>query len=112
MRRLEDVLDWDITRGEINQTIYRKFITSDRTKARMIKGVEIGPYVIHETLSQGEREWIDEKRLVTERGPRRVASLRRIATQRITGIDELNRPEFHGDLGLLGDRAADERKRL
>ena len=86
--RLGDAPEWSITRGEINQTIYRRFITTDSRKARMLKGVEVAQYCIRGRLSQGEREWIDENRLVAERGVRPIALVRRIATQRITGIDE------------------------
>ncbi|MCH7995588.1 MAG: Eco57I restriction-modification methylase domain-containing protein, partial [Planctomycetes bacterium] len=42
-----------ITRGEINQTVYRKFITDDPNMKRLLKGVEVGRYQLHDTLSQG-----------------------------------------------------------
>jgi Alw26I/Eco31I/Esp3I family type II restriction m6 adenine DNA methyltransferase len=86
--RLKEVAAFSITRGEINQTIYRDFIGSDSTKARLLKGVEVGPYRLNEKLSQGEREWLDEQSFLAHHGPRPVINKRRIATQRITGVDE------------------------
>ncbi len=77
-----------ISRGEINQTIYRRFIHSDSRLARMIKGVEIGRYRMPERLSQGKREWFDEAAFLREHSVRPLVQCRRIATQRITGVDE------------------------
>jgi hypothetical protein len=88
VRRLGEVPDFNVTRGEINQTIYRTFISSDSTKARMLKGVEVGPYRLNQRLSQGEQEWLDEAAFLAKHGSRSVVQKRRIATQRITGVDE------------------------
>ena len=88
VQRLEDVQDFDVSRGEINQTIYRTYITNDASKARLLKGVEVGRYRLNESLSQGEREWFDEKRFLAKHSERPVVRIRRIATQRITGVDE------------------------
>ncbi|GAC1605230.1 MAG: hypothetical protein NVS3B21_34760 [Acidimicrobiales bacterium] len=86
--RLGTIADFSITRGEINQTVYRKYITSDPKDTRLVKGVEIGRYEVHRKLSQGSREWLDERRFLRDHGPRTVVELPRIATQRITGVDE------------------------
>lgn len=86
--RLAQVDAFTVTRGEINQTIYRDFIVSDSGKTRLLKGVEVGPYKLNEQLSQGEREWLDEARFLSKHSRRAVVDQRRIATQRITGVDE------------------------
>ncbi|MDP8215177.1 MAG: N-6 DNA methylase [Candidatus Euphemobacter frigidus] len=88
IRRLGDVNDFKVNRGEINQTIYRRYIVADSRMARLLKGVEVGQYCIHVRLSQGKREWFDEKRFLQDNSPRMVTTSRRIATQRITGVDE------------------------
>ena len=80
-----------VTRGEINQTIYREFITPNDKQARLLKGVEVGPYRWNAKLSQGEREWFDEPAFLRKESPRTQTRLTRIATQRITGIDEKRR---------------------
>jgi hypothetical protein len=85
---LGSVDDYNITRGEINQTIYRKFITSNSRDARLVKGVEIGPYRTNTKLSQGEIEWFNEQAFLKDHHSRPVTIRRRIATQRITGVDE------------------------
>lgn len=89
--RLGDVEDVEVRRGEVNQTIYRDFITSDPTKSRLLKGVEVGRFRLNDELSQGEREWLDEDHLLSERSGWSEVFLRRIATQRITGMDERRR---------------------
>ncbi|ATO13236.1 restriction endonuclease subunit M [Micromonospora sp. WMMA2032] len=50
---------YSVSRGEINQTIYRRFISPRRDLSRMLKGVEVGPFGLRTVLSQGEREWFD-----------------------------------------------------
>jgi hypothetical protein len=86
--RLGDVADVLVTRGEINQAICRRYITSDPSKARMLKGVEVAQYGLNKELSQGEREWFDDSRFMKDGHSRPVVQRRRIATQRITGVDE------------------------
>lgn len=88
VRRLAEVDGVLVTRGEINQTVYRKFISADAKLSRMIKGVEIGRYEIRTKLSQGEQEWFDERAYLRAHAAKGAANLRRIATQRITGVDE------------------------
>ncbi|SET39713.1 Eco57I restriction-modification methylase domain-containing protein [Hymenobacter actinosclerus] len=77
-----------ITRGEVNQTILRKYIDQTPNKARMLKGVEVGRYIQNSKLSQGFREWFDEEEFLIHNNPKAVVKLQRIATQRITGVDE------------------------
>ncbi len=85
---LRDLPEFRVARGEVNQTVYRRFITSDASKARMIKGVEIGQFQMHATLSQGQREWFDEGKFARGASMWPAVSQRRIATQRITGVNE------------------------
>jgi adenine-specific DNA-methyltransferase len=87
-RRLSEVDRVSVTRGEINQTIYRKFITNDPGHKRLVKGVEIARYQVRERLSQGQQEWLDESAFLKVNSPREVIHRKRIATQRITGVDE------------------------
>jgi hypothetical protein len=87
-RRLADVPSFGVTRGEINQTIYREYITDDKNQTRLLKGVEVGQYAQKEKLSQGCREWFNEKSFLAKNSPKPVCQQRRIATQRITGVDE------------------------
>lgn len=89
--RLSDVKDVVVTRGEINQTIYREFITKNSSQQRLVKGVEIGRYCVRTKLSQGEREWFDEKSYMRAHSRKGVVGEKRIATQRITGVDERRR---------------------
>jgi hypothetical protein len=87
--RLGALPDYAVTRGEINQTIYRDYIVSDSGKQRLLKGVEVAPYVTLSRLSQGEREWLNEKAYLRDfPNHGKSKNLRRIATQRITGVDE------------------------
>ena len=89
--RFSDVAGISVTRGEINQTVYREFITGNKAHQRMLKGVEIGRYCLRTKLSQGEREWFDERSYMRAHSRKKVVTRRRIATQRITGVDEKRR---------------------
>ena len=86
--RLGEIDDYIIRRGEINQTIYRKYITDNPKMTKLLKGVEVGRYRINEKLSQGYREWFDEKTFLDEKSKKDIVEQKRIATQRITGVDE------------------------
>lgn len=86
--RLGSVDDFIVTRGEINQTVYRRYIRSDPSMARLLKGVEVGRYQLNEELSQGVREWFDERKYLRDHPPRPLVNDRRIAAQRITGVNE------------------------
>jgi hypothetical protein len=85
---LKDLTDFSVTRGEINQTIFREYITENDKMSRLVKGVEIGRYFFRTRLSQGHKEWFDEKSFLKKNGFKAIVKLRRIATQRITGVDE------------------------
>jgi len=63
--RLGELPEIVATRGEINQTIFREFITSESKMARLVKGVEIAQYQERTKLSQGEREWFDEEQFLS-----------------------------------------------
>lgn len=87
--RLVDVGDFTVARGEINQTICREFIRSDkRGMKRLLKGGEIGRFRQNATLKQGIREWFDEAAFLAAGLEKPIAYVKRIATQRITGVDE------------------------
>lgn len=92
VKRLGDVPDYEVTRGEINQTNYRSYIVgaSGSGKRRMLKGSEVAAFRLQEP-KQGEREWFDEASYLEDSGPKSIVKLRRIATQRITGVDEARR---------------------
>lgn len=93
IRRLGDLGDsYRVTRGEINQTIYRRYIRSTPDgHAPLLKGVEVGALELHSSLSQGQREWIDEEALLADQPNKSRPQACRIATQRITGVDERQR---------------------
>lgn len=81
--------DFVIRRGEINQTVFREFIESEnKGNERLIKGVQIGQYRFNKKLSQGEVEWFNENKFLKKNSVREIVNYKRIATQRITGIDE------------------------
>jgi Alw26I/Eco31I/Esp3I family type II restriction m6 adenine DNA methyltransferase len=88
IKRLNDVVDFLVTRGEINQTIYREYISENSKHSRLLKGVEVGQYRINRKLSQGKREWFDEGSFLKSNNEKSIVHRRRIATQRITGVDE------------------------
>ncbi len=80
--------DYSVNRGEINQTIYRKYICTDKKMARLLKGMEVGRYHTRDKFSQGFREWFDEKSFLKSNKAKNNVNERRIAIQRITGVDE------------------------
>jgi Alw26I/Eco31I/Esp3I family type II restriction m6 adenine DNA methyltransferase len=86
--RLGEIKDFSVTRGEINQTLYRKFISENAKDVRLVKGVEVGQYRLNEKLSQGHREWFDEAAYLRGNKAKSIKNQKRIATQRITGVDE------------------------
>ena len=77
-----------VRRGEINQTVFRKYITSNPSHKKLLKGVEIGQYKIHTKLSQGVKEYFDEESFIASGKNNELSLKRRIATQRINGVDE------------------------
>ena len=92
-QRLGELADsYDVTRGEINQTTYRAYIKQTATDNKdLLKGVEVNAFETNATLSQGEREWLDQKHLITDHPNKKLPPSIRIATQRITGVDERQR---------------------
>lgn len=88
VKRLGELSDYKVTRGEINQTVYSEFIDDNPRHSRLLKGVELGRYLQRTKLSQGRREWFDERAFLATNSARPVCERRRIATQRITGVDE------------------------
>lgn len=88
VKKFRDVDSIVVRRGEINQTTYKKYITDDENQKKLLKGVEIGQYQIRSVISQGDLKWFDEKKFLAENNPKSVVNERRIALQRITGVDE------------------------
>lgn len=87
-KRIGEIAGISVTRGEINQTIFREFITENASDRRLVKGVEIARYQVRKTLSQGRQEWFDEEKYFRHHADKPIVNLRRIVTQRITGVDE------------------------
>ncbi len=86
--RLGDLSDVHVRRGEINQTIYKEYISLDPNDNKMIKGAEVGRYLLNEKMSQGIFQWFNEAKYLQENREKSIISNRRIAMQRITGVDE------------------------
>jgi Alw26I/Eco31I/Esp3I family type II restriction m6 adenine DNA methyltransferase len=88
--RMDDVDDLNVRRGEINQTTYKEYIRSQNQKnwLELLKGAEVGQYLHRDTMSQGEEEWFAEDEFHADGNQRPISRKRRIATQRITGVDE------------------------
>jgi hypothetical protein len=81
-----------ITRGEVNQTTYGSYIHPTATgNVLLLKGVEVGPFGQYTKLTQGHREWLDEHSLLADHAGKSKPFGRRIATQRITGVDDRQR---------------------
>ena len=81
-----------VTRGEINQSTFRSYIhdTTDGFEP-LLKGVEVGAFELRASLSQGRRERFDAARFLKDTKRTSRPPARRIATQRITGVDERQR---------------------
>lgn len=81
-----------VTRGEINQTVFRKYIHATQDGyVQMLKGSEVRTFAAHVAPSQGHQEWIDEAGLLRDNPAKPKPGEPRIATQRITGVDERQR---------------------
>jgi Alw26I/Eco31I/Esp3I family type II restriction m6 adenine DNA methyltransferase len=90
--RLGEVPGVVVNRGEINQTVYKKFIKDKEVgNARLLKGVEVGPFEIRAKMRQGKRQWFDEKAYLQVSSAKDLPTKRRISTQRITGVDDTRR---------------------
>lgn len=90
-KRLGDLKDFHIARGEVNQTNFKNFITDNPRHARLLKGVEVGMFHLKPELRQGEREFFDEDSFLRKETTWDVVNAKRIATQRITGVDDATR---------------------
>ncbi len=78
----------NLTRGEINQTIFLEYITTNPLHREMIKGVEISKYSENWYLSQGEKQWFNEELFLQNVKTKKVPPSFRLGIQRITGIDD------------------------
>lgn len=88
INRFGEIKDFIIRRGEINQTIFRDYITCNKNDKRLLKGVEIGRYFIRGKLSQSHREFFNEPEFFQKEAKKDIVNHNRIAIQRITGVDE------------------------
>jgi len=93
VRRLADLTDsYQVARGEINQTVYREYISTTASgNEPLLKGVELGAFEQYASLSQGQREWLNEARMLSDHPDKAKPPGPRIATQRITGVDDSRR---------------------
>ncbi len=57
----------------------------------MLKGAEVGQYEQYASFKQSEREWLDEAAYLNAGNSNPFSRARRIATQRITGVDDAHR---------------------
>ena len=78
--------------GELDMTFAKSVFTTDASNPTMHRGAAIGRYIIHEQMSQGERLYVDEKKLKSLR-PKLLEkkNLERVALQGITGVNEVIR---------------------
>ncbi len=87
--RLGSVNEILVRRGEINQTIYKSFIEEKKdNNLQLIKGVQIGQFRFNKKLSQGKIEWFNQINFLEKNSEKELSKIERIATQRITGVDE------------------------
>lgn len=94
--RLGEAPGIQISRGEINQSTCRPYISHDPQHHRLLRGAEIAPYRL-QPPSQGTQVWLNMQTFSRAVRPgllarrRRQAAQRRIAVQRITGTDDARR---------------------
>jgi hypothetical protein len=88
LQPLESIVE--LSRGEINQTTYRRYITDNPRCEEMLKGSQIASYE-EQAPSQGSKEWFDSDLYRRETGRQRACPPSRIALQRITGVDDARR---------------------
>ena len=77
--------------GELNMTFHKKYFTTDITKPKILKGAAIQRYFYTLQMSQGEIEYLDEKRYMKEFGTSDKArhhNHARIAMQGMTGAND------------------------
>ena len=77
--------------GELNMTFHKKYFTTDVTNPKILKGAAIQRYFYTLQMSQGEIEYLDEKRYMKEFGTSdksRHHNHTRIAMQGMTGAND------------------------
>jgi Alw26I/Eco31I/Esp3I family type II restriction m6 adenine DNA methyltransferase len=77
--------------GELNMTFHKKYFTTDITNPKILKGAAIQRYFYTLQMSQGEIEYLDEKRYMKEFGTSDKArhhNHARIAMQGMTGAND------------------------
>ncbi len=79
-----------VNRGEINQTTFSECITDDSEDTEMIKGAEVGKYILRDEMSQGKKEWISKEDFLKQKSIDSYDRIQndRIATQQVTGVDD------------------------
>jgi len=77
--------------GELNMTVHRPFFTVDKSQPKVLKGASIQRYYWTENMSQGEIEYVDEKKYLSKFQRSAKAThhtLERIAMQGMTGAND------------------------
>ena len=80
--------------GELNMTFHKKYFTTDIVNPKILKGAAIQRYYFTLHMSQGEIEYLDEKKYMTEFGKSDKSKHHnhiRIAMQGMTGANDKNR---------------------
>jgi Alw26I/Eco31I/Esp3I family type II restriction m6 adenine DNA methyltransferase len=88
VQKFRDVEEIITRRGEINLSTFKKYITENNDHKKLLRGAEIAQYMLRSKLSQGDFKWFNEDLLHKESKPKDIINNRRIALQRITGVDE------------------------
>ncbi|MBR0098998.1 MAG: Eco57I restriction-modification methylase domain-containing protein [Treponema sp.] len=76
--------------GELNMTFHKSYFTQDKTKPKILKGASIQRFYYTEQMSQGEIEYLDEKKYLKDFSGEKSQhhNYERIAMQGMTGAND------------------------
>ena len=76
--------------GELNMTFHRPYFLQDKSKPKILKGASIQRYYYTEDMSQGEIEYLDEEKYLSDFSGEKTIhhSFDRIAMQGMTGAND------------------------
>ena len=76
--------------GELNMTFHKSYFTQDKTKPKILKGASIQRFYYTEQMSQGEIEYLDEKKYLQDFSGEKSQhhNNERIAMQGMTGAND------------------------
>jgi len=80
--------------GELNMTFHRSYFNNDPTNPKTIKGAQVQRYRLVDDMSQGQLEYVDESKYLSDFGKSnksRHHEHSRIVMQGITGVDDKQR---------------------